>query len=154
MDDRNRRRLLAADGFNLSRAALCQTHPVPALSRGGRSTSRSSRPAPTSDTVLAIGSDLVRRLGENHRHYHTTRHLVEVFWALEDLEGGNVISAREAALGRVAGWFHDAVYDTTTAAGDNEMHSADLAVRAPQCARLRARRRRHGPRPRPRDPVP
>ncbi len=82
-----------------------------------------------SDAVLAIGSDLMRRLGEGHRSYHTTRHLVELFWALEDLEGAQVISARQAAVGRVAGWFHDAVYDTTTAAGDNEIHSAELAVR-------------------------
>jgi predicted metal-dependent HD superfamily phosphohydrolase len=85
-------------------------------------------PGAHSDAVLAIGSDLVRRLGESHRHYHTTRHLVELFWALEDLEGAQVISAREAAVGRIAGWFHDAVYDTT-AAGDNEIHSAELAVR-------------------------
>jgi predicted metal-dependent HD superfamily phosphohydrolase len=54
---------------------------------------------------------------------------VELFWALEDLESAHVISARQAAVGRVAGWFHDAVYDTTTAAGDNEIHSAELAVR-------------------------
>lgn len=86
-------------------------------------------PGAHSDAVLAIGSDLVRRLGESHRSYHTTRHLVELFWALEDLEGADVISARQAAVGRVAGWFHDAVYDTTTAVGDNEIHSAELAVR-------------------------
>jgi hypothetical protein len=52
-----------------------------------------------SDAVLAIGTDLVRRLGEGHRRYHTTRHLVELFWALEDLDGARVISAREAAVG-------------------------------------------------------
>jgi predicted metal-dependent HD superfamily phosphohydrolase len=81
-----------------------------------------------SDAVLAIGSDLERRLGESHRHYHTTRHLVEMFWALEDLEGAGAVSSREAAVGRIAGWFHDAVYDPT-APGDNEIHSAELAVR-------------------------
>ena len=86
-------------------------------------------PGAHSDAVLAIGSDLVRRLDEEHRSYHTTRHLVELFWALEDLERAHVISAREAALGRLAGWFHDAVYDPTTAPGDNEIHSAELAVR-------------------------
>ena len=86
-------------------------------------------PAAHSDAVLAIGSDLVRRLGEEHRRYHTTRHLVELFWALEDLESAHVISARQAAVGRVAGWFHDAIYDTTSAAGDNEIQSAELAVR-------------------------
>jgi predicted metal-dependent HD superfamily phosphohydrolase len=82
-----------------------------------------------SDAVLAIGTDLVRRLGESHRRYHTTRHLVELFWALEDLEGAHVVSAREAAVGRMAGWFHDSVYKTTSGAGDNEIRSAELAVR-------------------------
>ena len=86
-------------------------------------------PSAHSDAVLAIGSDLVRRLDEEHRSYHTTRHLVELFWALEDLERAHVISPREAALGRMAGWFHDAIYDPTTPPGDNEIHSAELAVR-------------------------
>ena len=81
------------------------------------------------DTVAAIGADLLRRLEEPHRSYHTAHHLVELFWALEDLERAHVISARDAALGRLAGWFHDAVYDPTTAPGDNEIHSAELAVR-------------------------
>jgi predicted metal-dependent HD superfamily phosphohydrolase len=85
-------------------------------------------PGAHSDAVLAIGSDLERRLGESHRHYHTTRHLVEMFWALEDLEGAGVVSSRETAVGRIAGWFHDAVYDPTTP-GDSEIHSAELAVR-------------------------
>jgi predicted metal-dependent HD superfamily phosphohydrolase len=86
-------------------------------------------PGAHSDAVSAIGADLLRRLGESHRRYHTPRHLVELFWALEDLESAHVISPRDAAVGRIAGWFHDAIYDTTTAAGDNEIHSAELAVR-------------------------
>lgn len=86
-------------------------------------------PRAHSDAVLAIGADLVRRLDEEHRRYHTTRHLVELFWALEDLERAHVVSAREAALGRMAGWFHDAIYDPTTPPGDNEIRSAELAVR-------------------------
>ena len=81
------------------------------------------------DAVLAIGTDLLRRWTEPHRRYHSTRHLVEVFWALEDLEEAREVTAREAALGRLAGWFHDAVYDPTAAAGANELASADLAVR-------------------------
>ena len=81
------------------------------------------------DAVLAIGTDLMRRWTEPHRGYHGTRHLVEVFWALEDLETGQEISAREGALGRLAGWFHDAVYDPSALAGSNEADSADLAVR-------------------------
>ena len=86
-------------------------------------------PGAHSDAVLAIGSDLERRLGERHRRYHTTRHLVEVFWALEDLEAAQAVSAREAVVGRIAGWFHDAIYDPTTPPGDNEIRSAELAVR-------------------------
>ncbi len=86
-------------------------------------------PGAHSDAVLAIGADLARRLGESHRRYHTARHLVELFWALEDLEAARAVSAREAAVGRIAGWFHDAVYETTNAPGDNEIRSAELAVR-------------------------
>ena len=81
------------------------------------------------DAVLAIGTDLARRWAEPHRGYHDTRHLVEVFWALEDLEGGREITAREGALGRLAGWFHDAVYEPSAPGGANEVDSADLAVR-------------------------
>ena len=81
------------------------------------------------DAVLAIGSDLLRRWTEPHRRYHSTRHLVEVFWALEDLEEAGEVSAREGALGRLTGWFHDAVYDPAAPAGSNEADSADLAVR-------------------------
>jgi predicted metal-dependent HD superfamily phosphohydrolase len=81
------------------------------------------------DAVLAIGTDLVRRWTEPHRGYHDTRHLVEVFWALEDLEGAREVTAREGTLGRLAGWFHDAVYDPAAASGRNEVDSADLAVR-------------------------
>lgn len=80
------------------------------------------------DTVAAIGADLLRRLGEPHRRYHTAHHLVEVFWALEDLERAGEISARETTVARLAGWFHDAVYDPSSP-GDNEIRSADLAAR-------------------------
>jgi predicted metal-dependent HD superfamily phosphohydrolase len=86
-------------------------------------------PAAHSDAVQAIGADLCRRWSEPHRRYHTTRHLVEVFWALEDLEGAGMVTAREGALGRLVGWFHDAVYDPGAAGGENEVASADLAVR-------------------------
>lgn len=81
------------------------------------------------DAVLAIGADLLRRLAEPQRAYHTTRHLVELFWALEDLEKAGAITAREGTVGRVAGWFHDAVYDPAAAPGHNERASADLAQR-------------------------
>ena len=86
-------------------------------------------PGAHSDAVQAVGADLVRRLAEPHRRYHTDRHLVEMFWALEDLEGAGVVTARETAVARVAAWFHDAVYDTASSGGQNEVDSAALAVR-------------------------
>jgi predicted metal-dependent HD superfamily phosphohydrolase len=86
-------------------------------------------PEAHSDAVQAVGADLVRRLDEEHRRYHTARHVVEMFWALEDLEQAGVVTRRQAALARVAAWFHDAVYDTTSSGGENEVDSAALAVR-------------------------
>jgi predicted metal-dependent HD superfamily phosphohydrolase len=86
-------------------------------------------PAAHSDAVQAIGADLCSRWTEPHRRYHTTRHLVEVFWALEDLEEAGVVTAREGTVGRLVGWFHDAVYDPAAGGGENELASADLAAR-------------------------
>lgn len=86
-------------------------------------------PGAHSDAVAAIGTDLLRRLGEPQRRYHTNRHVLEMFWALEDLEKAGAITAREGALGRTAAWFHDAVYEPAAAAGENEAASAELAVR-------------------------
>lgn len=86
-------------------------------------------PGAHSDAVQAIGADLMRRLSEEHRRYHTARHVVEMFWALEDLEQAGVVTPRQTALARVAAWFHDAVYDTTSSGGENEIDSAALAVR-------------------------
>lgn len=86
-------------------------------------------PEAHSDAVQAIGADLLGRWTEPHRRYHTTRHLVEVFWALEDLEEAGALDPREGALGRVVGWFHDAVYDPAATGGDNERASAELAAR-------------------------
>ena len=86
-------------------------------------------PGAHTDAVQAIGADLLRRWTEPHRRYHTTRHLVEVFWALEDLEAAGAVTPREVTVGRLAGWFHDAVYDPGAALGDNEAASAELAAR-------------------------
>lgn len=86
-------------------------------------------PAAHSDAVEAIGADLLRRLQEEHRHYHTARHVVEMYTALEELEREGLVTAREAALAGVAACFHDAVYDPSAAAGSNEADSADLALR-------------------------
>jgi predicted metal-dependent HD superfamily phosphohydrolase len=80
--------------------------------------------------ALDAGADLLRRWDEPHRRYHTTLHLVEMFRALEELEDVEEISAREGAVGRLAAWFHDAVYAIDEAAdspGSNEAASAELA---------------------------
>jgi len=86
-------------------------------------------PQAHSDAVLAVGADLLRRWAEPQRRYHTSRHLVEMFWALEDLEKAGEVHGREGPLGRVAAWFHDAVYDPAQPPGANETASAELAVR-------------------------
>ena len=51
-----------------------------------------------------------------------------MFWALDELEDAGEIDADATLLSRVAGWFHDAVYDPTAAAGANEADSAWLAA--------------------------
>ena len=83
-----------------------------------------------SDAVEAIGLDLLRRLQEPHRSYHTARHVVEMYTALEELEREGVLTEREAALAGVAACFHDAVHDPAAPAGANEADSAELAVRS------------------------
>ena len=87
-------------------------------------------PAAHSDAVEAIGADLARRLAQPHRRYHTAQHVVEMFWALEDLERADLLTAREAALARVAACFHDAVYRPLSEPGDNERESAELSARS------------------------
>lgn len=86
-------------------------------------------PGAPPDTVDAIGSDLLRRLAEPHRAYHTTRHLLELIRAVDEVADAGEITGRQATLARVAGWFHDAVYAPTASGGANESASAALAVR-------------------------
>jgi predicted metal-dependent HD superfamily phosphohydrolase len=77
--------------------------------------------------VAVAGADLLERWTEPHRRYHGSRHLVEMFWALEDLTDAGELSDREATVGRVAAWLHDAVYDPAAVVGANESASAELA---------------------------
>jgi predicted metal-dependent HD superfamily phosphohydrolase len=86
-------------------------------------------PEAHSDAVEAIGRDLLQRLEEPQRSYHTARHVVEMYAAVEELEREGVVTEREAALAGVAACFHDAVYDPAAPPGANEVDSADLAVR-------------------------
>jgi predicted metal-dependent HD superfamily phosphohydrolase len=77
--------------------------------------------APPARSAAAF-TDLVSRYGESHRRYHTVEHVAAVLRALDDLgdlgaDGGRAV--------RLAGWYHDAVYDPT--APDNEARSAVLA---------------------------
>jgi predicted metal-dependent HD superfamily phosphohydrolase len=78
--------------------------------------------------IATVGADLLARWEEPQRHYHRLTHLVELFWALDELENAGEIDADQALLCRVAGWFHDAVYDPTAGAGVNEADSAWLAT--------------------------
>ncbi len=89
------------------------------------------RLAPHADPVAvqAVGADLLRRWADPARRYHSTTHLVELFWGLEEIEDAGEVSAEDATLGRVAGWFHDAVYDPAAPPGRNEAESVELAVR-------------------------
>jgi predicted metal-dependent HD superfamily phosphohydrolase len=83
--------------------------------------------APPDDIVERAGADLLARWTEPARRYHTTRHLVEMFWALEELEEAGEINDRQCSLARLAAWFHDAVYDPAPGSGSNEADSAALA---------------------------
>lgn len=81
--------------------------------------------APVAD-VDRIGHELVGRWSEPHRRYHTTEHLAEVLAALDALAGPGGLTSHEAALARVAAWYHDAVY-LVAEPGHSERASADLA---------------------------
>jgi predicted metal-dependent HD superfamily phosphohydrolase len=83
--------------------------------------------APGNDVVEQVGADLLSRWAEPTRRYHTTTHLVEMFWALEELEEGREIDDRQCSVARLAAWFHDAVYDPSASPGSNEADSATLA---------------------------
>jgi predicted metal-dependent HD superfamily phosphohydrolase len=84
------------------------------------------------DAVARSGADLLVRWGEPARRYHTTRHLVEMFWALEELELAREIDDRQCAVARLAAWFHDAIHDPEARPGSNEADSAALALQTLQ----------------------
>jgi predicted metal-dependent HD superfamily phosphohydrolase len=100
---------------------------VPALITWWTQDVTALRPDADPGAVEVVGADLLARWTEPHRRYHSTRHLVEMFWALGDLTDAGEISAVEGTVARVAAWLHDAVYDPSAAAGVNESASAELA---------------------------
>ncbi len=69
------------------------------------------------------GTGLLRRYAEPHRRYHTGAHLAVVLAHVDDLAGW----ADDPRAVRLAGWFHDAVYDPLRV--DNEVRSGRLAER-------------------------
>ena len=88
---------------------------------------RAVAPHANNDVVERTGADLLARWAEPTRRYHTTRHLVEMFWALEELEGAGEIDDRQCSVARMAAWFHDAIYDPGAKSGSNEADSTALA---------------------------
>lgn len=78
------------------------------------------------DDHVEMRERVLDRYNEEGRAYHDLRHLSEVFERIDVLLESlpRVGIDRDALL--LAGWFHDAVYDTE---GDNEERSAMLAER-------------------------
>ena len=66
-----------------------------------------------------LGERLIARWSEPHRHYHDTRHLVQMLTALA------LLSDEVPGAVRLAAWFHDAVYRGEP--GTDETASAALA---------------------------
>ena len=67
-----------------------------------------------------LGTELIARWSEPHRHYHDLRHLAETLEALDFLRPAS-------RLEEIALWFHDAVH--TNSPGADEQRSAALAAR-------------------------
>jgi len=70
------------------------------------------------------GEELLRRWAEPHRRYHDLTHLTAVLGRVDDLVRAEPGTAADADAVRLAGFFHDAVYDPTKP--DNEQQSAAL----------------------------
>lgn len=115
-------------GPHLTPPAPCDTWRVSALSTSWKHDLARLVPEALPEHIAAVGTDLLSRWDEPQRHYHRVTHLVEMIWALDELEDAGEVDADEALLCRVAGWFHDAVYDPTAGAGVNEADSAWLAT--------------------------
>jgi predicted metal-dependent HD superfamily phosphohydrolase len=71
-----------------------------------------------------IGQNLIMRYHEPHRHYHTTRHLLNMLTMIDQLADDH-----DLFLVRLAAWYHDAVYAIPAGQVSNEEASARLALR-------------------------
>lgn len=71
-----------------------------------------------------LGEHLIIRYSEPHRHYHTTKHLVQVLTMLDELADDH-----DLFLVQLAAWYHDAVYAIPAGQVSNEEASARLALR-------------------------
>jgi predicted metal-dependent HD superfamily phosphohydrolase len=86
--------------------------------------------AGTGRAANAACDSLLARYREPHRHYHGLAHLVRLLRTLDELLVP--VPAADPGAVRLAGWYHDAVYDAVAA--DNEAASARLAARVlPTC---------------------
>ena len=96
----------------------------------GRWRADSTAAAPAADPAVVedVGSDLLRRWREPHRHYHDVTHLGEVLSAVDTLCEAEAVDDAERGVASLAVWFHDAVY-TVDSPGTNEAESAALATR-------------------------
>jgi predicted metal-dependent HD superfamily phosphohydrolase len=82
-------------------------------------------PDPPLEDRAVDAAGLRERYQEPHRRYHDQRHIDTVLARVDELVAAEDLSDDQRAVLRLAAWFHDAVYDTTS--GDNEELSAQLA---------------------------
>ena len=96
----------------------------------GRWRADSAAVAPAADVAVVedVGTDLLRRWREPHRHYHGVTHLREVLAAVDALCAAESVGDEDRAVAALAAWFHDAVYAVDPPDG-NEAGSAALAAR-------------------------
>src|SRR5215211_8902474 len=71
-----------------------------------------------------LGENLITRYSEPHRHYHTTKHLLDVLTMIDQLADDH-----DLFLVQLAAWYHDAVYAVPAGQISNEEASARLALR-------------------------
>ncbi|WP_336716343.1 DUF4031 domain-containing protein [Arthrobacter sp. USHLN218] len=115
-------------GAELVRRLIGSGLRVPARRRSGKlGTALASRWATVMPDHPGLGRELIRRWGEEHRHYHDRVHLLAVLDSLDLLrEAGEDPGPLPRAV-TLAAWFHDAVYNGV--AGRDEQDSAELAAR-------------------------